>query len=84
MAWLHKDALIEALMHKFPSTAGQLTLNERSQRAAELEREIERLERLEEATIEQAQQAGVDVPRRPKANPLCVLNLRLTSAAQAA
>jgi hypothetical protein len=69
------DAALEAMVDALPDSEA---MNEDEQREAlaELDAEIDALERNEAALIEAAFDEGVDILRRPNADPACVLAVR--------
>jgi hypothetical protein len=82
LAWLHRDALqaaLEQAITKAAPATGGIPAAGRAEREEELLMEIERCEFEEEALIEAAQAAGVEVPRRVRASPQAVLGIRPAS-----
>jgi hypothetical protein len=62
-----------------PERADALTPEERDKRIAELLASLLSCERREEALIECAADEGIEVPRRPDASPLAVLNVAIVA-----
>jgi hypothetical protein len=77
-AWLHRDALIaavEAAIDQDADDSSALSDEVRAQRLAETKAKILEAERLEEAFIVAAQEAGVTIARRSDVDPRAVLGL---------
>jgi hypothetical protein len=80
LAWFAPDLLLAAYtrdIDEAPERAHALLPEERSRRLAELSGQLETLERSEEALIEQAAAAGIEIARREDASPAAVLGVRL-------
>lgn len=78
LAWLHPDALVTALEKEIdglPKPKLTLTAAEKQKRLVELRDNLDTLERQEETLIEKAVEQGLDLLRRPLANPLAVLGI---------
>jgi hypothetical protein len=75
-AWLTPDRLYDALVDEltaaFPKETRAYGVEERANRSAEIETELLTLQYAEEAVVADR----VDLPRRPYANPMCVLGIR--------
>lgn len=83
VAWAAPESLCRALereIEKLPTRADALPADERIRRVAELEAQLIALERKEEILIERAQADGLDVLRRPDANPAAVLCVTVVKA----
>jgi hypothetical protein len=79
LAWFdpeRMDAAVDGLIDDLPDSES-MTEAEHVEALAELDREIEALERSEESLIVAAFERGVDVLRRSTADPQCVLGVRL-------
>jgi hypothetical protein len=80
LAFVAPDALYAALVRSIkqqPVRADAMPAEERMQRVAELETQLERLEQREESLILRAHGDGLDVLRRPDASPAAVLGVVL-------
>jgi hypothetical protein len=87
LAWLDGDRLIAKLDEMIDAAIDDtdaLTSEQQAQELAELSAQIEVLGRQEEALIEAAFAQGVDVLRRARADPACVLGVRARIAAPVA
>jgi hypothetical protein len=76
--WLDPQAVLSALMNEvsaLPTPINPLPAAERMQRVAELEKKQLELERAEEAMIQRAAGDGIELLRRPDADPRAVLGL---------
>jgi hypothetical protein len=81
LAWLDPekmDAALSAMVDDLPDT-GTMTADEQAKALADLDGELEELQRAEESLIEAAFADGVDVLRRAGAEPRCVLGLRVVT-----
>ena len=85
LAWFSPSTLLNVLERELPvpTNGDALTVDQRKQQVAELEKMLDQFERCEESLIERAAQDGLDVPRRQDAHPLAVLNLVIKTEAQA-
>jgi hypothetical protein len=89
VVWANADqvtALLDAQIDRMELPSMALTLAEKTERSADLNRQLVQLQRQEEAAIEKALQAGVVVARRPEADPRAVLGIeakRVRTAAAA-
>jgi hypothetical protein len=74
-AWLDPDTFRSRILQEIETTFSDdmLDAKGKAERLAVIAGEIEQLERVEEATITEAEAAGVEVLRRPDANPVAVL-----------
>jgi hypothetical protein len=80
LAWLHTDAMVAALEREIdalPQHPDALTPAQKTRRLSELRDRLDVLERREEGLVELAQERGIDLLRRPQADPAAVLGLRL-------
>jgi hypothetical protein len=78
-AWLDPERLTSALLASIREDRDQETMpaHERTARVAELDREIDWLERSEEMGIRQAARMGLTIVRRANASPAAVLGTRI-------
>jgi hypothetical protein len=77
-ALMHPEELIQGLLRKVRRDAlGSCPPSERPGRIRELEREIEQLERIEEALVLRELAAGRPVERRSDASPAAVLQVKV-------
>jgi hypothetical protein len=84
LCWLQPTEFVEALQHELGQpAAGAISSAERSQRICDLEAQLYALAVREEKLIELAQADGVEILRRPDANPLCVLGVVVKETVQA-
>ena len=82
VAWLFHDRLVDRLdaeIDALADDAGALTDDERDRREREILRQIDEVERREEALIEAAEEAGAPIARRDDAAPAAVLGVRLVN-----
>lgn len=87
LAWLHRDAMIAAIEQQIDAMPikGSVSADERVQRAADIQLELLRIERMEEAAIVIAAERGIEIERRETASPWAVLGITIADvAAQAA
>ena len=80
MAWVDPDRLaqrLEAEIDAMPEPPLALSKTAQAKRLAEVEAELDGLERREEALIRQAALAGTDILRRPDASPAAVLGVKI-------
>ena len=78
LAWLHPEAMTEALEREIDLVADDaqaIGADEREARLAEIAAEKLQAERREEAVIEAAADAGTILERRPDADPVAVLGI---------
>lgn len=75
LAWAMPTAMVEAIIRDLPK--GNLTVDAKRQRIAELETALLRAERVEELLVERAQAAGEDIERRADASPLALLGVEV-------
>ena len=75
LAALFPKQLTEFLEAQIKDEPGAIAAAERPTRIAETEREILRLERIEEHFVTLAEAQGIEVHRRPGANPMAILGL---------
>jgi len=83
---LAPTVVLEALERQIdaaPERPDALTVDERTQRVAQLESELDAMERREESLVQLAQASGLECPRRPDAAPQAVLGVAIVEAAQA-
>jgi hypothetical protein len=82
LAWLHRDAMVEALCRDVSAACASSPPGVGAERRAARERELLArlldLERAEEALIE----ASPEVPRRPDADPRAVLGVEVVAASR--
>ena len=79
MAWIDPDRMaqrLEAEVDALPDDEA-MTDDEQREALADLDAEIDALERNEEALIEAALERGVDILRRSSVSPPCVLGVKL-------
>jgi hypothetical protein len=79
LAWFdpeRMDAAVDGLVDDLPDSES-MTEAEHVEALAELDREIEGLERVEEDLIASSFEHGLDILRRPNASPDAVLGVRL-------
>jgi hypothetical protein len=84
LCWLFPDAMSERLdaeLDQEVAAAAAMATDEQERELSRLEAEIEALGRQEEALIEAAFARGVDILRRGRADPACVLGVRARLAA---
>jgi hypothetical protein len=87
LSWFAPEQLLRRLEYEIdqlPARDDALSADARIKRAAELEAQLLELERREEALVMRAADDGLDVLRRPDANPCCVLGVVVTARAQVA
>jgi len=76
LAWLHADALKEKLLSaSLPFASDGMTLAARAERVRELEGELHEVEAAEEHMVCALEARGLDVYRRPDADPSIVLGI---------
>jgi hypothetical protein len=87
-AWLNPQSIIDRLNQDIEGLqldhTGALPPDEKAQRIADLEDEIDSLERTEESLICQAAAQQLTILRRPKASPAAVLGVRVVKRKAAA
>lgn len=83
IAALFPDQVREALLAALPDDAGAIAMTDRPGRLAELDARVRDLERQEETLIDEAEAAGVEITRRPDANPDAILAVEYPDAAEA-
>jgi hypothetical protein len=79
LAWLFKDAFLDALTVGIDQVTGGLSASERGERVTEIEEHLLRLEYQEESLIEQALASGIEVQRRYDASGFALLGIELPS-----
>jgi hypothetical protein len=87
LAWVDPEkvtAALTGLLESAPRVVGAMPASERQQRLAELEDKLLALERAEESMIERAAKLGIDVLRRPTADPRSVLGIAVVAKAKVA
>ncbi len=87
LAWLDPAAMtarLEQEIDLLPEAPLAMPAQEREQRIGELTADLDRLAREEEALVEAAIAAGIDVLRRPDASPAAVLGVAIKGRAVAA
>jgi len=80
LAWLDPERFEKRIVEEIaamPEPTLVLTDDEKAKMVAETSEELDRLERVEEALIEQAHAQGQEILRRDNASPLAVLGVRL-------
>ena len=76
LAWLHGDTLKEKLLSaSLPFASDGMSLAARAERVREMEGEVHQLEIEEEAAVCALEARGLDVYRRPDADPAIVLGI---------
>lgn len=78
LAWFDRDRLLERITAEInmrPEPKMVLSVEERRARTREINERVDMLERLEEALIMRAQSDGLEILRRPNANPAAVLGI---------
>lgn len=78
LVWLHRDALKARFMSAMKDAAepGAVTAEDRRERVAKIDAQLFDLEQQEERLIEEAEEAGIEITRRPDADPRAVLAWR--------
>jgi hypothetical protein len=87
MAWKDPEGFTEALwrdLESVPESTGALDPVTRRKRVAELEQQLDKLERTEAAMLAIAANEGVAVQRRLDMSPAALLNVRIVRKAVAA
>ena len=87
LAWLDADAFTARLLATFsdlPSSGEGVSAAARQTRINELTEHIEQLERREEFHIEEAARHGLEIVRRPTANPAAILGVQVAKPRAAA
>jgi hypothetical protein len=85
LCWMDGPAVLkrlEAEIDALPTPANAMNADERERRLADLTADLEKLERDEEALIEQAADDGIEVLRRAEASPAAVLGIRVKQRAR--
>src|SRR5262249_34854081 len=83
VSWLAPELVCRALERELaaqPERAGALPKLERLRQEAELEAQVYELERKEEALILRGADDGIELMRRPNADPRAVLGVRIATA----
>lgn len=80
LAWLFHDELVAAMTDGIDDHVTGVSIEERNERQAALTVQLFDLECDEEALIEAALAQGIEVHRRPGADPLALLGLEVVSA----
>ena len=86
LAWYDPDAFtarLIATLADMPTTGEGISAADRTTRTAELTAQIEQLEHREEFLIQDAARHGHELLRRPHANPMAILGIRIASTREA-
>jgi hypothetical protein len=86
LAWVDPEKVRDALtglLETQPRVVGAMAASEKQQRLEEAEAKLTELERAEESMIERAAKQGIDILRRPEADPKCVLGVVVVAKAKA-
>jgi hypothetical protein len=86
MCWLAPDLVVKRLTAEFAALfgAGTVSAEQRAEWRRQFTEGIDALERVEEALVEAALEAGQDAPRRHDASPAAVLGVTVANMAVAA
>lgn len=86
LAWLDKDRFLQNILDMIdaaPKARIVMSGKNKEDRIAEIRAEMLKNERFEEWLISDAAKDGLDIPRRPMANPLAVLSVTIATAENA-